>query len=215
MSEEKMNNEQKSELFVDSNDNSGNEEPENLNSYKKGLAITGFVLSLVNLCCCCWWSWAALPLSIFICAIPLIFAGISLATKRGAKGLAISAVIITVVSAVVIIILHVSFHEQIEDYSKFIKDGDKYVTMWEETGEIPAEFAKYNDPKYNSVWEAMGVKNFTQFYAEVLIKAYKQQFPNGQNGNGYGSGSSSSSSSSSDESSSETSEELVDLIAIA
>ncbi|MBR2284435.1 MAG: hypothetical protein IJ874_08490 [Ruminococcus sp.] len=177
--------------YNDNNYTGGGETPENLNQYKKGFAITAFVLSLVNLLCCCAFSYVLATLAI-------IFAIISLATHRGGKGLAIAGLIIAGIALIAVIIVQVIFGEAIQDYVKFIQNGDAYVQMWDETGETPDEFSKYYDEKYDSWWESMGFKSFREFYGEVLIKAYKQQFPNGQNGQGYGSS---------------TSEEPVDLCA--
>jgi hypothetical protein len=163
-----------SDVFMDNTNFSAPED--NPNAYKKGLAVTAFILSLVNLVCCCTFVYALSPIG-FIFVIPaIIFAIISLVTKRGGKGLAIAALIIAGISLIFMLCVAVVFREPAKDIMLFAKNSDKYIQMWDETHEVPAEFQKYNDPKYDQIWQNSNppYKNFTEFYGEVVIKTFKQ-----------------------------------------
>ena len=155
-----------SEVYIDNNNYTpGQESP---NAYKKGFAITSFVLALVGLLCCfCGLGWILAPLS-------LIFGIISLATHRGAKGLAIAGVVISSIILALLIFTQVKYGYISDDFLKFAGNADYYAQQYEETGEVHPDFAKYQDPKYDSVWSSMGVKNFDEFYAQI-IKSYREQ----------------------------------------
>ena len=155
-----------SDVYIDNNNYSQNQESPN--AYKKGFAITSFVLALVGLLCCfCGLGWILAPLS-------LIFGIISLATHRGAKGLAIAGVIISAITLAILVFSQVKYGYISDDFMKFARNADYYAEQYEETGEVHSDFAKYKDPKYDSVWSSLGVKNFDEFYAQV-IKSYREQ----------------------------------------
>lgn len=162
-----------SDVFMDNTNYSA--QSDNPNAYKKGLAIFAFVLSLINLLCCCTLVYAVSPIG-YIFVIPaIILAIISLVTKRGGKGLAIAALIIAGISLVFMLIVGSKAKEPMTDMITLTQNADKYIQMWDETQEVPAEFQKYNDPKYDQIWPNMNppMKNFTQFYGEYLIPALK------------------------------------------
>ena len=165
-----------SEVYMDNTNFTGSETPENPNEYKKGLSVTAFVLSLVNLLCCCSFVYAVSPIGYIFVVPAIILAIISLATKRGGKGLAIAALIIAGISLVFMIAISVVFKEPAQDIVKLSQNADQYIQMWEETGEVPEEFQKYRDPKYDDIWKNMTppMKNFDEFY-DYLIKTLKQQ----------------------------------------
>ena len=58
---------------------------------------------------------------------------------------------------------------------KFALDGPQYVADYEATGDIPEEFQKYQDPKYDKYWPSFNVHNFDEFYAQ-LVKQYKDSY---------------------------------------
>ena len=86
---------------------------DNPNAEKKGLAITAFIISLINLICC------FTSASIILVPIVLILAIISIATHRGAKGLAIAAIIIGLIAAIIYGTVAVVFREPIRDINMF------------------------------------------------------------------------------------------------
>ncbi|MBP3249220.1 MAG: DUF4190 domain-containing protein [Ruminococcus sp.] len=156
-----------SEINVDNNNYT--QQDETPNSFKKGFAITSFVLGLLGLLCCfCGLGWILAPLS-------LIFGIISLATKRGGKGLAIAGVVLSAITLLLLICFRVFFGEVSDDIMKFALDGPQYVADYEATGDIPEEFQKYQDPKYDKYWPSFNVHNFDEFYAQ-LVKQYKDSY---------------------------------------
>lgn len=155
------------EVFID---DSNYTEPENNNPREnmKGFAITSFVISLVNmLCCFC-------SLSFILAPISLIFGIVSIVQKRGAKGLAIAGVTISSISIAILIGMNIAFKDVGNDIEKFAANAQNYVAAWENTHEVPQEFVKYKDPKYDKVWARMGMKDFDEFYGQ-FIESYKQQ----------------------------------------
>ena len=54
------------------------------------------------------------------------------------------------------------------DAFKFGSNSQHYVEEYERTGEVPEEFQKYCDPKYDQYFEASGYKNFEGFYAAMI-----------------------------------------------
>ena len=149
----------------DYNSNNGGYSSNNrdVNADKKGLAITAFVLSILGFICCGCGAVVFAPISI-------ILAIISLATHRGAKGLAIAGLVISILSILVVVFISVSYKEEVNDFSKFIQNSEHYVQMYKETGEIPEEFQKYKDPKYDQFWQDSNYKNFEEFYADLISK---------------------------------------------
>lgn len=143
---------------------------DNPNAEKKGLAITAFIISLINLICC------FTSTSIFLVPIVLILAIISIATHRGAKGLAIAAIIIGLIAAVIYAGINIAFKEPIQDFKKFTTNAQYYIDDYEATGEVHEDFVKYRDPKYDEIWANSGVEgvdDFDSFYA-YLIDTMKQ-----------------------------------------
>ncbi len=133
-------------------------------------AVTSFVLGLVNILLCCCTTYVFAPLSI-------IFGIVSLAKKWGGKGLSITGIILSSISLVLMIIstilVNTTFKEPYEDMMKFALHPDKYIEEYQETGEVPEDFRKYCDPKYDGLWESMGYDDFEDFFEEY-IENYKR-----------------------------------------
>ncbi len=58
----------------------------------------------------------------------------------------------------------------------FTSNAQFYIDDYEATHEVPEEFQKYNDPKYDDIWANSGVEgvdDFDSFYA-YLIDTVKQ-----------------------------------------
>lgn len=124
-------------------------------------AMLCFILSIMNLlmCCCC--TYATVPIS-------LALGGLSLVRKWRGKGFAISGIIISAVTIVFVLIGNVMLKEESDDIMKIYSDPAKYIQMYEETGEVPEEFQKYGDEKYDAYWSYMGCKDFDEFYVRFL-----------------------------------------------
>lgn len=133
----------------------------------KGLAVASFVLSLVNIfCCCC-------SLSFILAPLAIIFSIVTLVQKRGGKGFAIAGLVISGIVLLAIIATELAFGEPAQDFTTFANNGAAYVEMYEETGEVPDEFTKYRDPKYDRYWESLGTEDFDDFYGR-FVNWYKQ-----------------------------------------
>ncbi len=142
------------------------EESENPNEYKKGFAITSFVLGILCVVCC------FCGIGVIFAPFSIIFGIISLATHRGGKVFSIIGITISTLVLAFMTYSYIAYGEISEDMVKFMQNGDKYVQMYEETHEVPEEFLKYKDPKYDKEWEEIGAENFDVVYA-YLIQWYK------------------------------------------
>lgn len=138
-------------------------------------AVTSFVLSLVNIVCCCCMTYILTPLS-------LVFGILSLAKKWAGKGLAIAGVVISSVVLIFTIASNIIFGEAAEDMTKFATNADSYIQEYNESGEIPEYFQKYNDPEYDKWWHSMGYDDFEGFFRD-FISGYLQSSGNSYNYN--------------------------------
>lgn len=132
-------------------------------------AVVSFVLGIVNIVFCCCMTYVLAPIS-------LIFGIVSLAKKWAGKGLAVAGVIISSVTLVITIAFSVILKEPYEDMMKFVMNADKYVEEYQETGDVPDDFKKYCDPKYEGWLKSMGYDSFEDFYDDYMegfISNYK------------------------------------------
>lgn len=127
-------------------------------------ALTSFILSIVNVvfCCCC--TYMTVPVS-------LVLGILSLAKKWRGKGFAISGVVISSVTIVVMLVSQILLGELSRDMTDIIVNSTKYAEEYNETGEIPEEFEKYNDDRYDWYWRLMGCEDFDDFY-DMWMKNY-------------------------------------------
>lgn len=153
---------------------------------QRGLAITSFVLSLLpillSIFCCCFSPYpsaaSAYILFLLLMMVIALCTGIfSLISHRGGKGFAITGIII---SALLILPLFFSLicvnTVYYKDMVKFAVNQQEYVSEYDKTGEVPEDFEKYKDPKYDNVWKSMGYDDFDAFYADYIAR-YKTQNP--------------------------------------
>ena len=125
-------------------------------------AVTSFVLSLVSLvfcCCCC---------SYLTLIVSLVFGIISLVNKWRGTGFAVSGIVISAVTIILMVISQVMFGQMGRDMSEIMINSSKYVDEYRETGEIPDEFVKYNDPKYDMYWSIIGYDDFEDFFSDMI-----------------------------------------------
>lgn len=132
-----------------------------------GFAVTSFVLSLANILLCCCMTYILAPLSI-------IFGSVSIATKRGGKGLAVAGIVISSLTIIAMLVSNIVFKDVNDDFVTFAQNYQYYIDEYDETGEVPEEFQKYGDPKYDRFWHAMGFSGFDEFYG-MFIENFKQQ----------------------------------------
>ncbi|MDE5855003.1 MAG: DUF4190 domain-containing protein, partial [Ruminococcus sp.] len=166
------------EQFNDYEQNPYNNPYYNNQQPKKPLwaAIVSFVLSIVNVVACCCMTYVFAPLSI-------IFGIVSLAKKWAGKGLAVAGIVISSITLVIAIVssvlMNTIFKEPYEDIMKFVVNADYYVQEYQKTEEVPDDFKKYCDPKYDSWWDYMGYDSFEDFYDEYMegfMSNYKRSY---------------------------------------
>ncbi len=133
-------------------------------------SVTSLVLALVSLvfCCCC-------P-SYMLAVASIIFGIVSLVQRMRGKGMAIAGIIISAIMLIIVLVVNLKFGAIAKDLVKLSKAPGHYVEMYEETGEIPEEFRKYCDPKYDKYWDAMDIDGFEQFY-DMLMDELEDSFP--------------------------------------
>lgn len=134
-----------------------------------GLAIASMVIALVNLIV------FRTLLSIIAVPLSLIFAIVSLAQKRSGKGFAITGIVVSVISMIIIGTVIALFVKVYPDFEYFAQNQEKIITEYQEDGTIPEQYEKYNDPKYDKLWKSMGMKDFNEFFG-MLIEKYVSDY---------------------------------------
>ncbi len=66
------------------------------------------------------------------------------------------------------LLLNILFGAVAKDAAKLGKNPQYYVELYDETGEVPEEFRKYCDPKYDKLWKAMNIDGFEEFYGMLI-----------------------------------------------
>lgn len=143
---------------------------------KLTFAILSLVFSILPLLLCCCTIYPAVSVFLLLLSVlALVFGIISLATHRDGKGLAVTGIIISVLTIILLLFELIFLSVPLNDMTKFSQDPQGYIDNYEETGEVPEEFAKYNDNKYDWVWTSMGMNSFTEFYGK-FIEEYKTRY---------------------------------------
>ena len=142
---------------------------------KLGFALCSFIFSLLPiLLCCCNVYPAVTVFLLLVSVLSLVLGIISLASHRDGKGFAITGIIISAFMIVSLLFSLIFLSGPLKDMMKFSENPQEYIDEYEETGEVPEEFEKYNDPKYDWIWHSMGMNSFSDFYGQYL-QQYKQQ----------------------------------------
>lgn len=136
------------------------------NSFNNGqkpvwAAISSFVISILNCVFCCCFTYVAAPVS-------LAFGIISLAKKWRGTAFAVSGVVISAFTLIFMVISQVMFGSMSRDISSIMFNSSQYAEEYRETGEIPEEFVKYNDEKYDRYWEIFGYDDFEDFFSDMM-----------------------------------------------
>lgn len=124
-------------------------------------AILSFVMSIANMVFCCCFTYVAAPVS-------LVFGIVSIAKKWRGTAFAVSGVVISSFTLIFMVISQVMFGPMSRDISNIIFNSDQYVEEYRETGEIPEEFVKYNDEKYDRYWGILGYDDFEDFFSDMM-----------------------------------------------
>lgn len=154
--EENMYN--SNEVYNDLND-------PNPKSGRTGLAVAALVMGIISLVlCCCGLGFICAPLGI-------IFGIVSLATGRGGTGMAITGIVLSAITAVILIVFCASCGTYIKDYVKFVGDAENVIEEYQETGELPDYLEKYTDEEYDEIWESAGYDDFYGFFDDIIEKS--------------------------------------------
>ncbi|HOC32733.1 MAG TPA: DUF4190 domain-containing protein [Ruminococcus flavefaciens] len=129
-----------------------------------GLAIASMVIALVNLIV------FRTLLSIIAVPLSIIFAIVSLVQKRSGKGFAVTGIIVSVISMILIGTVIALFVKVYPDFEYFAENQQQIITEYKEDGTIPEQYEKYNDPKYDKFWKSMGLKDFNEFFGMLIDK---------------------------------------------
>lgn len=140
---------------------------------KKGLAIASLILgilSIVGLCCCC--------VNVITAPLAIIFGIIVLCKHMDGTGLAVTGIVTSVLSLLVVGGVFFSvrgimpYSEQIaNDYMQLIAEQDEVFPAYEEDGTLPDYLEKYTETPYTEMLE----KYDLTFYdvMDVLLEQYK------------------------------------------
>lgn len=141
------------------------------NNTKIWASVTSLVLGIISLvlCCCC-------PYLFLLAVASIVFGIIALVQGMSGKGMAIAGIVISSVVLIIALLLNLIFGAIIKDLTKLSKEPQYYVEMYEETGEVPEEFQKYCDPKYDKYWDAMNIDGFETFYG-MLMDELEKNYP--------------------------------------
>ena len=145
-----------------------NPDEHNPESGKIGFAVTSLVLGIVAVVlCCCGLGYICAPLSI-------IFGIISLVKRRGGKGMAITGIILSSITVIVLAIFTVLYGALMKEIIKFSTEAPQIIEQYEETGELPDYLEKYRGEEYDEFWKESGYENFDEFFKELIDEVEQQ-----------------------------------------
>ncbi len=145
-----------------------NPDEHNPESGKIGFAVTSLVLGIVAVVlCCCGLGYICAPLSI-------IFGIISLVKRRGGKGMAITGIILSSITVIVLAIFTVLYGALMKEIIKFSTEAPQIIEQYEETGELPDYLEKYRGEEYDEFWKEKGYENFDEFFEELIDEVEQQ-----------------------------------------
>ncbi|MBQ8923060.1 MAG: DUF4190 domain-containing protein [Oscillospiraceae bacterium] len=145
------------------------------NSQKNGFAVASLVLGLVSLfgiCCCVG------LVDIITIPLALIFGIIALVKKRHANGLAITGIITSGVSLLILVTtLYIIWpllpyaQDIVSDYSRLSREQDTVFPAYEQTGELPDYLQKYTDSPFTELFERYDATIYT--IMDALLEQYQ------------------------------------------
>ena len=113
-------------------------------------------------------------LSFITVPLCIILAIISLVGKRSGKGLAIASIVISVISACIFISVTAVVVKLYPDMKYFVENEQQIVEQYEEDGTIPERYKKYDTPRFQKYWKAMGCDDFEEFFG-LFIQMYSKE----------------------------------------
>ena len=140
---------------------------------KKGLSIATLIfgiLSLLGLCCC--------GLNLLTAPIAIILGIIALAKKRAGTGLAITGIVLAILSLAVVGLLLFSVRDVLPysqeittDYMQVLNDQDEVFPAYEADGTLPDYLKKYEEAPLKDVLDNHNVT--IQMIMDTLLQQYK------------------------------------------
>ena len=132
-----------------------------------GFAVAAFVISLVNMII------FGSMLSFICVPLALLFAIISLAQHRRGKALSIISIVISAISTIIFVRVVTIAVRVYPDIRYFLDNDRQIVEDYNETGEIPERFVKYEAPKYDLYWDSVGYESFEGFF-DWFVSEYER-----------------------------------------
>lgn len=108
-------------------------------------------------------------------SLPAVIVLSVIAFKRGSDGrvIAIIAIVITVISTVLFAFYIAIAVKLAPDVKYFVEHDKEIIENYEEYGEIPERYKKYQDKKYDKLWSRMGYDDFDDFFGDI-VKRYNE-----------------------------------------
>lgn len=147
-------------------------------SQKKGLSVAALIfglLSLFGLCCC--------GLGFFLAPIAIILGIAAVATKKAGKGLAITGIIMGLLSLVMVLVVFLAirpilpYREDIlKDYTALVENQDEVFAAYEQDGTIPDYLKKYEESPFKEFFEKYDLNIYKVM--DAFLDSYKKgSFP--------------------------------------
>ena len=155
-------------------DDPNKKDDENKNAGKIGVSLASFLLGIFNMCCC------LCSYSPVLSTLSLVFGILALMTHRGAKGYAITGIVVSSVALVLWGSTFLMFGKFYPDMRYFLLHADEIVEQYDKDGSMPERFEKYHDEKYQKYWYIFDCDDFDELYGKI-IKSYKEAM-NKENG---------------------------------
>lgn len=141
---------------------------------KTGLAIAALILgilSIIGLCCCC--------INVITAPLAIIFGIIVLVKHRDGTGLAITGIVLSVLSLLVVVGVFFSIREIIpyadviaSDYTQMLENADEVFTNYEADQSLPDYLEKYTEEPYASFFAKYDITFYDVM--DALLVQYKQ-----------------------------------------
>ena len=141
---------------------------------KAGLAIAALILGILcipGLCCCC--------TNLLLAPFAIIFGIIVLVKQRDGTGLAITGIVLAVLSLLVIVGVFFSIREIIpyadviaNDYVQMMENADEVFTNYEADQSLPDYLKKYTEEPYTSFFKKYDITFYDVM--DALLVQYKQ-----------------------------------------
>jgi len=135
---------------------------------KKGIApaLASLIVSLVN--------FFVMGSVLTFISLPVVIVLSVIVFKKGYDGkpMAIVAIVISLISALIFAMYIAIAVKLAPDIRYFVNNDREIVENYDKYGEIPEQYHKYADSKYDKLWKRMGYNDFDEFF-EFIVDTYR------------------------------------------